>query len=219
MLVGHIAAGFIGNRLAPRTSLGTVVMASLAADLLWGALLLAGIELVEFRAGHTTQDSLLASQISFSHSLVMDALWASVFAAMYFAIRNRRRGAWVLFAAVLSHWLLDFVSHRPDMPLVPGVHAYFGLRLWDSVAATIVVEGGLWMVAVLIYVRTTSPRRAAGAMAFWGGVLLFTAVWWNNVAGPPPPANVRGLGFSSLLFFGLVTAWAYWIDRLRAAVR
>jgi hypothetical protein len=62
----------------------------------------------------------------------MDGLWAALLAAAYFLKRRNPRGAWVIFGPVLSHWLLDWISHRPDMPLVPGLHRYFGLGLWGK---------------------------------------------------------------------------------------
>ncbi len=58
----------------------------------------------------------------------MDGLWAALFAAIYFGVRSDVRGAWFVFFAVLSHWLLDFISHGPDMPLAPGVPTYFRPR-------------------------------------------------------------------------------------------
>ena len=59
-------------------------------------------------------------------------------------MRRYPRGAAVVFLAVLSHWLLDFVSHRPDMSLAPGVNLSVGLGLSDSRVA-LLVEGLLWL--------------------------------------------------------------------------
>ena len=219
MLAGHIAVGLIGKRIAPRVSLGTLVFAAVGADLLWCLLLIIRVEHIKIRAGHTTQDSLEAIDIVYSHSLLMDAVWAGMFAAAYWVRRRYPRGAWVLFGALLSHWLLDFVSHRPDMPLAPGLPGRLGLGVWDSLPATLVIEGGLWLAAILLYTRTTHPKTRTGTYAWWGGVILLTAIWWNNVAGPPPPSNAVALGISSFIFFSLVTLWAYWINRLRADVK
>jgi hypothetical protein len=219
MLVGHLAAGFTAKRLAPQVSLGTLVLAAVAADLLWCLFLIAGIEQVRILPGRTTQDSLAAINIAYSHSLAMDAVWGLLLAAGFFVRRRCARGAWILFALVLSHWLLDFMSHRPDMPLAPGVHAAFGLGLWNSIPATVAVEGGFWLVALALYARATTPMSRAGVYGFWSGVVVLTAAWWNNIAGPPPAPNVKALAISSLIFFSLVTAWAYWINRLRRGIR
>jgi hypothetical protein len=102
------------------------------------------------------------------------------------------------------------------MPLAPGVHRYFGLGLWASVPATVIVEGGFWLLAVIMYVRATRPKHWAGVYAFWPVVALLTLAWYNNVAGPPPP-NPRAAPVASLVFFSLAVAWAYWMNRLRPA--
>jgi hypothetical protein len=146
----------------------------------------------------------------------MDAAWGALLATAYYLARHYARGAWLLFAAVMSHWLLDFIAHRPDMALVPGVHRYFGLGLWSSVAATVIVEGGMWLIAIVVYVRCTRPRNRTGVYAFWIVVAFLTVAWYGNIAGPPP-ASPRAMAVNSLIFFSCVIAWAYWMNRLRPA--
>jgi membrane-bound metal-dependent hydrolase YbcI (DUF457 family) len=216
MLVGHIAVGLAAKRITPRVSVGTTVLAAVLPDLLWCVFLLAGIEHVSLQSGRGAANYLAASYIVLSHSLVMDAVWGALLAAAYFFARHYARGAWVLFAAVMSHWLLDFVAHRPDMALAPGVDLYFGLGLWNSVAATVIVEGGMWVAAIIIYVRATRAKSRAGVYAFWIVVVLLTLAWRSNIDGPPPP-SVRTMATSSLIFFSCVVAWAYWMNRLRPA--
>jgi high-affinity Fe2+/Pb2+ permease len=149
---------------------------------------------------------------------LMDMVWAALFAAVYFARRRYARGAALLFVAVLSHWLLDLVSHGPDMPLAPGMHRYFGLGLWNSIPATIVVEGGLWLLAIILYARATHPKGLAGIWAFWIVIVFLTLTWYRNVTGPPPP-DPRTMGTSSLIFFSAIVAWGYWMNRLRYPAR
>ena len=216
MLVGHIAVGLAAKRITPRVSVGTTVMAAVLPDLLWCIFLLAGIEHIELKPGRGAANYLGASAFAFSHSLLMDATWGALLAAGYFLVRHYARGAWVLFAAVLSHWLLDFVAHRPDMALAPGVHRYFGLGLWNSVAATVVVEGGMWLLAIIVYVRATCPKSRTGVYAFWIVVAFLTLAWHNNLAGPPP-ASPHAMAIGSLVFFLGIVAWAYWMNRLRPA--
>ena len=212
MLAGHVAVGFIGKRIAPSLSLGTVVLAALTADLVWGLLLIAGIERFEIiQRGTTLMNSITVSEISYSHSLLMDTVWAALFAGAYLACRRDRRGGWVLFGAVLSHWLLDFISHRPDMPLAPGVRAVFGLGLWTSIPATLVVEGGFWITALIMGWQGMAHRKRFARFVFWIGAAVITASWYQNIAGPPPAASTAAAGIASFIFFGLVTAWAYWI--------
>lgn len=216
MLVGHIAVGLAAKRIAPRVSLGTLVLASVLPDLLWCAFLLAGIEQAQLKPGRGAVNYLAASNIAFSHGLLMDVLWGALLAAAYFFLRRNARAAGLLCAAVLSHWLLDFVSHRADMPLAPGMHQYFGLGLWTSVAATVALEGGMWLLAIILYLRITRAGRRTGTYAFWIAAALLTLAWHGNIAGPPPPGP-QAMALSSLIFFSCIVAWAYWMNRLRPA--
>lgn len=215
--MGHVAAGFLGKRIAPSLSLGTAVVAGLAADLLWGLFLISGVERFEVvRRGATLMTSGVVTKIEWSHSLALDVAWAALFAGVYFWVRRDRRGAFVLAAAVLSHWVLDFASHAPDMPLAPGIPWYFGLGLWTSLPATLLVEGGLWILAVVLYLRATQVKQRGVRFVFWIGFAAITLAWYNNIAGPPPSANYRAAGVASLTFFLLIAGWAFWINRWRA---
>jgi len=155
-----------------------------------------------------------ASDIAWSHSLLMDGVWAAILAAGYFLRHRYPRGAWVAFAAVLSHWLLDWIAHRPDMPLAPGTHTYFGLGLWTSVPATILIEGGFWLFAVVLYACANRPKGRAGVYAYWTVVAVLTLAWYGNIAGPPP-RDPHTAPYVSLAFFSLAVAWAYWMNCLR----
>src|SRR5437867_2522228 len=121
MLVGHFAIGLIAKRATPRVSLGTLTFASMLPDLLGFVFIIIGQEHWRMVPGGRGIESMELYDIGLSHSMAMDALWGIVFAAFYGSRRRYGAGALMLFAAVVSHWVLDFVSHRPDMPLAPGV--------------------------------------------------------------------------------------------------
>ena len=215
MLVGHLAVGLSIKRVEPKISLGTLIAAAMFADLLWPIFMLAGIEQVGILPG-VKLNRMIGYDIAYSHSLLMDAIYAALFAAVYFVWRRYSRGAWMLLIAVLSHWLLDVVSHRPDMPIAPGVHTVFGLGLWNSIPATILVEGGFWLLAIITYVRATYPKGRAGTYGFWSAIALLTVVGAGNLVAPPPSDPVRA-GIGSLTFFLLIVAWAYWMEHVRGA--
>lgn len=219
MFVGHYAVGLVLKRVEPKVSLGTFVLAAMFADFLWAIFLLLGIEHVQLKAGMGAENYFDPSSINivWSHSLLMNAIWAALFAGAYWLWRHYGPGAWLLFAAVLSHWLLDFVAHRAIMALAPGTHRHFGLGLWTCIPATVIVEGGFWLFAIILYVRTTHPRRRAGAYVFWSVIALLTLAWYNNIAGPPPPRPDLA-PIVSLIFFSVTVAWAYWMNRLRLTV-
>ena len=214
MLVGHFAVGMAAKRVAPAVSLGTFVLASMLADLLWCIFMIAGIEHVQIKQGMGAANYPDASDIAMSHSLLMDALWGGLLAAAWFVRRRSPLGAWVLYGAVLSHWLLDWISHRPDMPLAPGVRRFFGLGLWTSIPATVAIEGGFWLLAIVLYARATHPKNRAGVYAYWSVIALLTLAWYNNIAGPPP-RDPHTAPFASFILFSLAVAWAYWMNRVR----
>ncbi len=150
MHVGHFAVGLVAKRVEPKLFLGTLVLAAMLSDILWAIFLIAGIEHVQFKPGRGAANYAYAYDIALSHSLLMNIIWGALFVGAYFLRRRYTRGALVIFATVLSHWLLDFVAHRPDMSLAPGRHEYFGLGLWTSVSATIIVEGGFWLLTIIL---------------------------------------------------------------------
>lgn len=212
MFVGHYAVALIAKRSEPRINLGTLVLAAMMADFAWCFFMLIGLEHVHFGPGMGAGKYLFATDIALSHSLFMDGVWAALFALAYYLERRYPRGAWVVFLVVLSHWLLDFVSHRTDMPIAPWIHRYVGLGLWNTIPGTIVVEGGAWCLAIILFVRDVRPKHRVGSFVFWCGVVLLTLLWFNNIAGPPP-SSPKTAPFASLIIFTLTVVWAYWVDR------
>ena len=208
MLVGHFAAGLIAKRVEPKLSLGTCILAAMLPDLAWSVLLVAGVEQMHIQSGRGAANYLdtseaALSQIAISNSLLMDVVWATLLAAAYFWRRRYPRGTFVLFAAVLSHWLLDFVSLYT--PLAPGVHRALGLGLWHSVPGTLLVEGGLWLLGLTLYVPVAQPSNRVGIFAFWSVAVLFTLLWYGNIADPPP-RDPRTAPIFSLIIFSLGVA-------------
>lgn len=213
MFVGHFAVGFGARALAPRASLGTLVMAAQFIDLLWPTLLLFGIESVRIEPGATAMTPLNFVYYPYSHSLAAVIAWAAGFALVYWYYRRFLREAVVLGIAVVSHWLLDAIVHRPDLPLYPGSETMIGLGLWYSLAGTLVVESSLFVGGVWLYLRATKPTDAAGTWAAWGLIAILAAIYLGSIFGEPPP------GVHALAAVGeaewLLVAWAYWIDRHR----
>jgi len=211
MFLGHFAVGLAAKRVAPHTSLGTLFAAAQLLDLVWPVLVLAGLETVRVDPGNTAFTPLDFVSYPWTHSLLLVAVWAAAFALAYRARRSYAGGAWVVGALVLSHWLLDLVTHRPDLPLAPGA-VKVGLGLWNSVAATVVVEGALFAAGVYLYATGTRARTRTGRVGFWALVLLLVGIYAANM-GPPPP-SARAIGAAGLLMW-LFIPWAVWIDRNR----
>lgn len=216
MHVGHFATGLIGKRADPKLSLGTMILASMLADVLWSVFMLAGVEEVEITSGRGAGNYFHPINITLSHSLAMLLVWGALFAGVHFLRRRNARAASLLFVLVVLHWPLDVIAHKSDMPLAPGLSQQFGIGLWTNIIATILVEGGLWLLSIVLYLRATRSRSKLTLFIFWPVVLLITLSWLNNIAGPPPP-DIRIAPLLSLVYFSLIISWGYWINRLRPA--
>jgi membrane-bound metal-dependent hydrolase YbcI (DUF457 family) len=185
------------------------------ADGIWPFFMLLGLEKVEIVPGITKVTPFLFVSYPYSHSLAADLVWGALVAAIYFLYRRDGVGAFWLAALVVSHWVLDFVSHRPDMPLWPG-SPLVGLGLWYSVPATLAVELGLFAIGVWLYASVTRPRDRIGTYAFRALAATLAVLYVASVFGPPPPSAeaLAATGIAGWLF----VVWAYWIDRHRVAV-
>jgi len=214
MFLGHFAIGFAAKRYAPRASLGTLFLAAQFIDLLWPLLVLAGIERVRIAPGITVVTPLDFEHYPWSHSLLMVLVWGVLFAAVYFLIRRDRRASLVLGLAVVSHWVLDWLTHRPDLPLAPGAERV-GLGLWNSFAGTVIVELGLFALGVYLYARATRARDRIGSWALWSLVAFLAAIYAGNLFGAPPPDAMAIAWVGQAQW--LLVAWGYWIDRHRVA--
>ena len=215
MFIGHFAVAFAAKRAAPQVSLGTLVMAAQLADLAWPVFVLLGWELFRIAPGFTAVTPMEFLHYPYSHSLLALALWGATLGGAYYAWRRRAAAAALLFAVVLSHWVLDAVSHVPDMPLTIGGSARVGLGLWNSLPATLAVEGALFAAGLALYARATRPVDRIGRWSLLGFVVFLLVSYIAAVFGPPPP-SVEAVAWSG---FGvwLLVAWGYWIDRHRRA--
>jgi hypothetical protein len=221
MFVGHLALGMVAKRIEPKISLGVWMLAVMLADLICFAFLIAGIEHFDVEPAVARNPFVGLNFVrniffAYSHSLLMNAIWAALFAAAYFLLRRYAQGAWMLFAAVLSHWPLDFITHNPDMPLAPGASAVYGLGLWNSIPATLIIEGGFWLLAIILYVRAAHPNKRAGIYAFWLVIAFITLLWYGNIKRGINPNPVKA-GINGLILCSLLVGWAYWMNRLRPA--
>jgi membrane-bound metal-dependent hydrolase YbcI (DUF457 family) len=215
MFIGHFAVGFAAKRAAPRLSLAVLFAAAQFADLLWPVLVALGIEQVRIQAGITAFTPLDFISYPYSHSLLFLCLWGLVFGAICAGVVRDRRVWLVVFALVVSHWVLDWITHRPDMPLYPG-SPKVGLGLWNSVPATIVVEVTMFVIGVWMYTRSTRARDRTGTRAFAAFVGFLLAAYAANL-GPPPP-NVAAIVWVGSAGGVVLLLWAWWFDRHRNPV-
>lgn len=216
MLAGHLAAGLAAKKAAPRARLPALVRAAYGMDLLWPVLVLLGAETVRIEPGSTAFTPLAFESYPWSHSLATTLVAGGVLGAVSLGLTRRIQESTMLGLAWVSHWVLDFVSHGPDLPLWPG-GPRVGLGLWESVPATFFVEGILLAIGLWLYLSVTRPEDRTGSIAFFSLVGFVTLIWILGPFAPPPPgpASVAVVGLG--LF--LLPAWAAWADRHRGVVR
>lgn len=223
MFIGHFAVGFAAKRWAPKSSLGLLLAAPLLLDVLWPVFCLGGIE--RFRVNPPGNNPFL--RLSFdsypwSHSLAMALVWGGMLGWLGRGTGSRehgragRAGAGLLALLVASHWVLDWVTHLPDMPLWPG-GPELGLGLWASVPGTIAVESVMFLAGAGLYLGSTRGRDGIGRLGAGLFILLLAALYVQSLLAPPPPLGAETLVALIAATLVLLVPLAAWVDRHREA--
>ena len=213
MFIGHLALGFAAKRLQPRVSLALLFVAAQFADLLWPVLVAIGVEHVRIDPGNTAFTPLDFVSYPYSHSLVFLIMWGVALGVVCRWLVSGHRGIVLVMAGlVVSHWVLDFVTHRPDMPLYPG-GPRLGLGLWNSIPGTLAVEFAFYAAGVWVYVRTTEARDAIGRWAF-AALAAVLVLGYLAAVGTVPP-SIPALYISALAGAAVLTLWSWWADKHR----
>lgn len=216
MFIGHYAVGLAAKARDPKVSLGTTFLACQWIDLVWPIFLILGIEHARVAPGDTRFTPLDFYDFPWTHSLAAVLFWSAAFGVAWFAFRRRVNTAILLALVVFSHWMLDAISHRPDLPLYPGSTRMIGFGLWNAVAATIVVESLLFAAGLFLYVRGTRAVDRTGRWALWSMIALLAAIYVANAMSPPPP-SIEAVAWTALAAW-LFPLWAAWADRHRVPV-
>jgi len=215
MFIGHFAMALGAKKYAPQVSLGVLFLACQLADLIWPSLVLLGVEKFAIEPGVTVMTPLDFQYYPWSHSLLALLVWAVLFALLYTALRRAgTRAAIVIGLLVLSHWLLDVLTHRPDMPVTLGDAGRIGLGLWNHPVPAIGLEVLLFAIGVWLYTQSTRALNRQGSIGFWALVVFLLLVYAANLLGPPPP-SVKAVAWSAEAIW-LLVAWGFWVDHNRA---
>jgi len=212
MFIGHFGVAFGLKRWAPHASLGELIAATAWADILWTVFLPLGWEHARITIGDTKWTPLDLYDYPWSHSLLLLAIWAFVLAALHRTWKNDWAGAFAIAAGVVSHWVLDWITHRPDLPIYPYGPKY-GLGLWNSIPLTLTVQLAIFVAGVLIYADATKHQDRVGGVGFLLFLGLMLALYGGAVFGPPPP-SVSAIAWTDMGQFFFI-ALAAWIDRHR----
>ncbi len=213
MFVGHLAVALSAKRVEPRLPLPALIAAACGLDVLWPIFVLVGLETVRIDPGNTAFTPLDFVSYPWSHSLLMAVVWGAIAGHVTRLWLKSYTAGFVIAAAIVSHWVLDYITHRPDLPVWPG-GPKVGLGLWDSVSGTIEIEGLIFAAGVAIYQHATKAIDGQGKWAFVALVVVMTALW---VSGPftPPPPSATAVGIAALVLVIVLPIWANWIERHR----
>jgi membrane-bound metal-dependent hydrolase YbcI (DUF457 family) len=212
MFIGHYGIGLAAKKPASSISLGTLFMAAQWLDLIWPVFLILHIEHVIIHPGDTKLTPLNFDNYPFSHSLLFVLLWSVLFSVFYYVNKRNVKNSVILGLLVLSHWVLDLLVHRPDLPLFPN-GPLEGFGLWNLPYIAIPLESLIFIIGVSLYVAKTKPKDKIGIFAFWGLIVFLSFIYVLNIIGPPPP-NSESLSYVGLSSW-LLVLWAYWADRHR----
>jgi len=215
MFVGHYGVSFVAKRADPSIPLWLLFLAVQFLDVLWAPSVLLGIEKVRIVPGITASNPLDLYYMPYTHGLVAAIAWSCAGGVAYqlLARPSRRRASVVIGLAVFSHWILDFIVHRPDLPLYDD-SAKVGLGLWNAPAPALGLEAALLFGGIWLCLRGRLDR-SLGTVAF--GVLML-AIQVYVFFGPPPPSD-RAAASTGLIAYVVFAGVIWWLQDRRAARR
>src|SRR5438552_8807572 len=197
MFVGHYGISFAAKKAEPAIPLWVLFIAVQLLDVLWAPFVLLGIEKVRIVPGITTSNPLDLYYMPYTHSLLPAIAWSLVAFLVYRAVRPvPSRAAVIVGLAVFSHWVLDFLVNRPDLPLYDD-SAKVGLGLWNLPAVALGLEALLLFGAMWLYVRHTARRTA---MLVFGVIMLGIQAY---VFFGPPPASDKAAAATALIAYAV----------------
>ena len=215
MFVGHYGPSFAVKAIRPAIPLWLLFIAVQLVDVVWAVLVLLGIEKVRIVPGITASNPLDLYYMPYTHSLVAGILWAVaaiVVCKPLRGVRNWSAAAWIGLA-VFSHWILDLLVHRPDLPLYDDTMKV-GLGIWNYPAIALFLEALLLFAGMTMYLRRTRAINAIGSVGppLFGILMLGIQCY---VFFGPPPVSPSAAAITALVSYAVFAAVAQWLDRQR----
>ena len=213
MFVGHYGVSFAAKKPDDSIPLWVLFLAVQWLDVIWAPLVLLGIEKVRIVPGYTATNPLDLYYMPYTHSLVAALVWSVAGGGAYHLLRRANpRTSLLVGLAVLSHWILDFVVHRPDLPLYDN-SAKVGLGLWNHPAIAFGLEAALLLGGIAAFLRARPTRRTA--IIVFGVVMLGIQAY---VFFGPPPASPAAAASTALAAYGIFALVIWFLAHRRLSV-
>ncbi|BFG70265.1 hypothetical protein KACHI17_11460 [Sediminibacterium sp. KACHI17] len=216
MFIGHFGLAFAAKKLSPSNNLGASIMSAQLLDLIWPILTLAGIENFSIEPGITKLTPLNFQYYPYSHSLIASIFLGVIVGVIYYMIRKDRTNAIIYGVLVVSHWVLDFLTHRPDLPISFSDEQKYGMGLWNYPAISIIVEILIFITGIYLYFNQSVEENQKGKWLPWTIVILLAIFFVMNIIGPPPPST-NAVSYSALLLW-LFVGLGYWAEKNRRRI-
>lgn len=216
MFAGHVGVALAVGRAERRVNVGAFVAAALLLDFVLWLLVLLGLESVAVPANFesTHQPEFV---FPYSHGLLASVLWSAIAGAAALLVCSARpalkwRVTVLVALAVFSHWLLDALVHRPEMPLTDDASPVVGLALWNNMPIALGIEATIVAVGLCLFVPGSglSRRRSITLTVLTLVVLAFTVA---GMTIAPRPPSALAVAASSLAILGVVCALFCWLAR------
>jgi hypothetical protein len=218
MFIGHYGPSFACKAWKPVVPLWVLFVAVQLVDIVWAVLVLLGIEKVRIVPGITATNPFDLYYMPFTHSLPGAIFWAVGAAAVYRAVAPAQKwtAAVIVGGAVFSHWVLDLVVHRPDLPLYDDAYKV-GFGLWNYPALAFLLEIALLFGGIAFYLRVTEPIDVIGryGMTVLG---LFAVVLQAYVFFGPPPVSDTAFALTALVLYFAFAVLVYWLEGKRSSI-
>jgi membrane-bound metal-dependent hydrolase YbcI (DUF457 family) len=131
---GHFAIALAAKPAAPKMPLWVLLVASEVLDILTFGFKALGME--DFGVNTTSLERglkvIVPGTIPWSHGLFMSIVWSVVATAIAYLFYRDRRTSSMIGLVVFSHWVLDFIVHPGELPLLFSSSPTVGLGLWTS---------------------------------------------------------------------------------------
>ncbi len=217
MFAGHVGVALAIGRVERRVNVGVFVTAALLLDFVLWLFILLGWESVNipdnFPATHQPH-----FVFPYSHGLLAAGGWSALAGAfalwLYSHLKKAKWRAAVLVALVaFSHWLLDALVHRSEMPLAGISSATVGLALWNNMSLALGVEALLVVLGLCTFLPGSGLARGKSvSFSMLILIILIFTIVGMTVAPPPPSGSV--MAESSLIALVVVCQLIAWLGRL-----